>query len=79
MIELKKDEISYTYKTLEELKKEYPKDQLYFIMGADSLEYFSKWRCPDIIVKLAVILVAPRGETDKERLDDLIASTKQRG
>ncbi len=76
-IELKRDDISYTYKTLEELKKEYPKDQLYFIMGADSLEYFSEWRCPEIIAKLAVILVAPRGDTDKERLDDLIALTKK--
>nr|MCR4605875.1 nicotinate (nicotinamide) nucleotide adenylyltransferase [Eubacterium sp.] len=76
-IELVKDELSYTYKTLEELKKIYPKDQLFFIMGADSLEYFSTWKNPKRIAEIATILVAPRGESDKNTIKELIKLTKK--
>ena len=34
-------EVSYTYRTAERLAEEYPEDQFYYIMGADSLKSFS--------------------------------------
>lgn len=51
---------SYSYITLTELKEEYPNDDLFFIMGSDSLLTFKNWVKPEIISKCATILVAPR-------------------
>ncbi len=58
--EIKRDCKSYTYLTLQELKKKYVNDDIFFIMGADSLDYFEKWKNPDIISSLATILVVVR-------------------
>ena len=44
---------SYTYATLLKFKEMYPLDELYFIMGADSLDYFEKWYHPEIIAQTA--------------------------
>ena len=44
-IEIKDESTSYTYVTLQKLKQLYPEDELYFIMGGDSLDYFEGWMC----------------------------------
>ncbi|MCR5581468.1 MAG: nicotinate (nicotinamide) nucleotide adenylyltransferase [Pseudobutyrivibrio sp.] len=62
---------SYTYLTMTEYHNEYPDDELYFIMGSDSLLNFKNWVKPDIISDYATILVAPRSGDDI----DLINST----
>ncbi len=59
-IELKRRGNTYTCDTLKELKKIYPGDEFYFIIGGDSLQYFSSWRNPEEISKMAVILCAAR-------------------
>lgn len=61
---------SYSYITMTELKNEYPDDDLFFIMGSDSLINFQKWVKPEIISKAATILVAPRLGDDLEELND---------
>ena len=66
--EVDKEETSYTYLTLSDLKKQYPDTDFYFIMGADSLDYFESWKHPEIICQKAVILVAVRDDMD---LDDI--------
>lgn len=58
-IEYKLKGVSYTYKTIEELKKEY--DDLYLLVGMDSFLSFEKWVKPDIILKNSKIMVAKRG------------------
>ena len=60
MIEVESSETSYTYRTLTKLTAQYPDIQFYFIMGADSLDYFEKWRHPEIISEKAILLVAVR-------------------
>ena len=42
-LEIESCEKSYTYRTLEKLTKRYPLYHFFFIMGADSLDYFEKW------------------------------------
>lgn len=69
--------ISYTYLTLTDLKDEYPENEFYFIMGADSLAYFDKWKKPDIILEKAAILVAVRDELDTENVNDKIEQIKK--
>lgn len=34
---------TYTYETMEELKKQYPEDELFFVMGADNLAEITNW------------------------------------
>ena len=63
-VEWNRPEISYTVQTLRQLKEEYPKDKLFFILGGDSLAALPAWREPDEILRLAHILVAPRSGQD---------------
>ncbi|HRU84378.1 MAG TPA: nicotinate (nicotinamide) nucleotide adenylyltransferase [Eubacteriales bacterium] len=62
---------SFTVRTLQELKKCY--DELYLIIGGDSLERFDHWYKPDEILRLSRLVVFPRtgytgAETAKARL-----------
>lgn len=68
--EIDKEGTSYTYLTLSDFKEQYPDTDFYFIMGADSLDYFDAWRHPEIICQKAVILVAVRDDMD---FDDIQA------
>ncbi|MDE6435668.1 MAG: nicotinate-nucleotide adenylyltransferase [Lachnospiraceae bacterium] len=63
--ELRRSGKTYTAETMELLKREYPKIQFYFIIGADSLDYFDKWREPEKILQHAKILTAPRDDVSK--------------
>ncbi len=52
---------TYTYKTLSALAKgECKGDELFFLMGADSMEYFHKWSKWQQILKLARPIVVAR-------------------
>ncbi len=63
-IELKAKSISYTVKTLEELKKKYNK--LEFIIGYDNIINFNTWKNPDKIIELAELVVLRRRTNDKK-------------
>lgn len=67
-MEINDPKVSYTYLTLQELNRQHPDWELYFIMGADSLDYLEQWRHPEIICGLASILVAVR---DRINMDDI--------
>lgn len=67
-IEIDRQGNSYTYETLEELKKDNPNVQYYLIIGADSLFSIEQWKNPDIIMKDASILVAVREGQSREDL-----------
>lgn len=51
---------SYTVNTLKYLKDKYPYDDLFFIIGEDSLVNFKDWYMPEKILKMCSILVFPR-------------------
>lgn len=66
-IEIKRGGNSYSYETLEELKIIYPKDELFFIVGADSYLALKTWKYPEKVFSLSNIVVAKRsGSTDSE-------------
>ncbi len=65
---------SYSYITMTELKKEHPDDELFFIMGSDSLITFKHWVKPEIISECASILVAPRVG---DELDEIKSTIQQ--
>ena len=65
-------EPSYTYKTIQEFSHIYSDSELYFLIGEDSLRYIHKWREPEIIFKLAHIVVASRHNDCNEDSIELI-------
>lgn len=71
-LEIDSNERSYTYRTMEKLHSQYPNDQLYFIMGADSLDYFEQWVHPEIICQHATILVVNRDQFTENELSSKI-------
>lgn len=56
--------ISYSYLTLEALKEQNPAMELFFILGADSLQKFRTWMEPARILEAATILAAVRDECE---------------
>lgn len=73
-MEIEAEQTSYTYLTLTKLKDQYPDYELYFIMGADSLDYFERWRHPEIICEKATILAAVRDDMDIAEIEEKIAA-----
>jgi nicotinate-nucleotide adenylyltransferase len=51
---------SFTIETLREVAAAAPRDRLYLLMGADSLDEFGAWREPEAILRLATLAVAGR-------------------
>mgnify|MGYP001092325938 CR=1 FL=1 len=60
--EMDRKETSYSYQTMEYFKETYPQDEFYFIIGADSLFNLETWKCPERLLKTAVILAAYRDD-----------------
>lgn len=69
--ELQRKGNTYTAQTLTLLRLEYPQNEFYFIIGADSLYEIVHWYCPEQIMEQAVLLVA--GRTYKRRRQKLEA------
>ena len=61
-LELKREGVSYTYQTVEQLKEMHPQAQLYLLMGTDMFTSFHQWRNPERIWKAATLAVFCRGE-----------------
>lgn len=65
-IEIRREGISYTVDTLQELVSQNPDWDLFLIVGADSIERFSQWRQPERICELATPLVVARRGHDPD-------------
>lgn len=66
-IESVSEEYGYTCFTLERLKEIYKDAELYFIVGADSLDYMDRWKHPQRIFELSAIAVVDRQGFGSER------------
>ena len=62
--DLRREGPSYSVELLSELRSEHPQDELYFIIGADSLRDFHTWRHPASIPELSTVAVAGRPEIE---------------
>ena len=58
----------YTAETLTLLKKDYPENEYYFIIGGDSLENIEKWYHPEIVLANCILLAAGRDDFFNEAL-----------
>jgi nicotinate-nucleotide adenylyltransferase len=70
-IELDRGGVSYTVDTLTEIAKDQPATELFFLLGADSLADFSKWREPQRICELAQPLIVRRHGSPEPRYEML--------
>ena len=59
-VEIKRGGASYTADTMIELKRRYPQDELFLILGWDAARLFSTWRRPEEIRRLASFVVVSR-------------------
>lgn len=74
-IEFERNDKSYTYNTLLELKKLYPEADLFLIIGADQIINFDKWyRYSDILDMVTLCTSARENEEEKQ----LIIKSAQR-
>ncbi|AWV32474.1 nicotinate (nicotinamide) nucleotide adenylyltransferase [Paenibacillus odorifer] len=67
--------VSYTYETIRRLQEEYPHFDLYFIIGADMVQYLPKWNeIEELVQRLTFIGVGrPGTPLDLDALPDFIA------
>ncbi|GAV26412.1 nicotinate-nicotinamide nucleotide adenylyltransferase [Carboxydothermus islandicus] len=77
-IEFLRDKPSYTFDTVEELKLIYPRDELYFITGADGLLEIAGWyRGEELLTKIPIIAVSRSG-VSKEVFLNQVQNLKNR-
>lgn len=66
-IEVKTDNVCYTVDTMSKIKKLYKNDDLYYIIGADSLVDFMSWKEPLKLFEMLHIAVVDRDYKDIEK------------
>ena len=59
-LEIDRGGVSYTVDTLREIHRQRPDDDLFFLMGADTLRDLPGWREPEEVARLATPLVVQR-------------------
>lgn len=67
-LEARRQGKSYTSDTLRELKKQYPEDELWLLMGTDMFLSLLTWHEAEAVLRLAHIAVFGREEEDTEAL-----------
>ncbi|MEM9657203.1 MAG: nicotinate-nucleotide adenylyltransferase [Planctomycetota bacterium] len=70
-VEIDRGGVSYTVDTLREIRRLAPKAELFFMMGADSLVEFPRWKGPAEICRLATLLVVRRPNSQPPDLTTL--------
>lgn len=65
-IEIDRAGLSYTVDTLGELARRLPGAELFFLVGADALATFPRWREPRRLLELARLVVLRRASDDVE-------------
>ncbi len=81
-MEVRRGGVTYTIDTLRELKSSLsPRDELFFIMGWDSLKELPLWHRPLELISLCILVVAPRAgcpEPDLTELEKEVPGLSQR-
>lgn len=69
-LELERGGQSYTIETLRELKKLYPNDTFYLILGSDMIYHFDLWKDYKKILKEAILLTGARDKEDVKKMEE---------
>ena len=68
-LEINKDSPSYSYQTLEYLKKTENKNEFYFIVGSDAALSMDKWKKPLNILTSSKIVCVPRNKISNQSVE----------
>lgn len=71
-IEIERAGKSYTIDTIRELKKQYSEDELYFIIGADSLFELNLWKDYEELLRITNFIVVDRPGANNSEIDTII-------
>ena len=63
-LEIKRAGYTYTKDTVAYFKENYPDDELYFLIGTDTLFMLEKWYEPEYLFNNLIFIVAKRGDAD---------------
>ncbi|MBO5078577.1 MAG: nicotinate (nicotinamide) nucleotide adenylyltransferase, partial [Oscillospiraceae bacterium] len=79
-LELSRGGSSYTYETVEQVKRMYPNDEVLLFMGTDMFLSFDSWRNPENIIKNAALAVFYRGDPEeKQKIEEKTGLFLQKG
>ena len=76
--EMEDEGYTYSYRTLEAMRKEHPGTEFYFIIGADSLFTFDEWKEPARICRACTLIVAVRDHASSDELNQEIIHLEQK-
>lgn len=68
-LEVVREGYTYSYETLEQLKRQYPQNEFFFIVGADCLFGIENWKNPRRIFDACTLAAAVRAETGMEDME----------
>ncbi len=77
-LELDRDVVSRTVETLHEIRQQRPADELFLLIGADSLRDFMTWKEPEAIAELATITAVNRDTTAAQQYLSALPESVQR-
>ncbi len=69
-MEVRRPGYTYTCETLEQLTRENPSTEFFFLAGADSLFAMETWKNPEVIFQKATVLAAVRDDCGNGRLSE---------
>ena len=73
-LEVKREGVSYTIDTVKEVKRKYPDQELYLIIGSDLANDFSDWKDYEEIKKIVKVVVACRKSFPLKEKGDFVLS-----
>lgn len=76
--EQKREGYIYTAETLTLLKREFPMNEYYFIVGGDSLNSIDRWYHPEIVLANCVLLASGRDDLFNEALSERISQVNEK-
>lgn len=65
-LELLRESTSYSYQTVERVKRMFPSEKLFLIVGGDMLKDFKTWKHPERILAAATLVAASRRGDDAD-------------
>ena len=77
-LRMTKPECGFDFEMLEEIQKEFPDAEIFFIVGSDKLYALPRWRRIDELLDKFRVLVAKRGEDDLDRIKEIKPYLAQR-
>ena len=75
-MELRSPQMGYTLDVVRKFRKQYPQDELFFIIGGDSLRDLPKWHSPNELLDEVAFITVERPNFEAEGIIDALPFSK---